>query len=182
MTNLPRYLFSKIHLWIVLALGASIISGCASYQMGTPGDADGPILDSIYVDWVSNETFEPDQVVPYTQALREVIMESGVFTLAGSPVDADAVLSVSIANFDRQRQANRSDDTGLALIYRNEVTATVSLVANSDGRVFLDEQIISVSGDALASQGLQASEYQQAPVLARMLANKIRDALLGLNW
>lgn len=159
-----------------------LLSACAHYQMGTPESSDGPRFESIYVDWVDNKTFEAEQIVPYTQAIREIILESSDFTLSGNPIEADAVLSVSLSELDRQRQADRSDDTGLALIYRNEMTVSVSLEANSDGRVFLDEKVFTVSADALASQGLQASEYQQTPILARMLAQKILDTLIGLNW
>lgn len=164
---------------IILAI---FFKGCAQYEMGLPEGETGPLFRSIYVDWVDNDTFEPETVVPYTQAIREAIMESTTFHLAGNPVEADAVLSISLDNFDREHQANRSDDTGLALIYRNQITAKVSLVANSDGRVFLDQKPFSVSADALASQGLQAAEYQQAPILARMIAKDINEILLGLNW
>ena len=165
---------------VLLTISAAYFSGCASYQLGTSDTLKSQSISSIYVDWIDNKTFEAQQVVPYTQAIREAILESGVFSLASSPVAADAVLYVSLDNFERRRQANRSDDTGLALIYRNEITATVSLVANSDGRTFLDARTFNVSGDALTAEGLQGAEYQQAPTLARMLANQIRDAIIGL--
>ena len=162
-----------------LALFA-VLCGCAHYQLGFAGTLETQSIRSIYVDWLENETFEAQQVVPYTQAIREALLETGTFRLTSSPVDADAVLTVRLENFDRTRQANRSDDTGLALLYRNEITAIVSLIANSDGRTFLDARTFNVSANALASQGLQSAEFQQTPTLARLLANQIRDAILGL--
>lgn len=170
---------SRLYVLLSLTLFA-VFSGCAHYQLGTAGTLENQAIRTIYVDWIENDTFEAQQVVPYTQAIRETIMESGSFSLASSPVRADAVLYVRLEGFDRTRQANRSDDTGIALIYRNEITAIVSLVANSDGRTFIDERTFAVSADALAAEGLQGAEYQQAPTLARLLANQIRDAILGL--
>ncbi|MEM9026241.1 MAG: hypothetical protein AAGB06_04830, partial [Verrucomicrobiota bacterium] len=122
---------------LLIACCAMLLSACAHYQMGTPASPDGARFESIYVDWVDNETFEAEQIVPYTQAIREIILESSDFTLSGNPVNADAVLSITLSELDRQRQADRSDDTGLALIYRNEMTVSVSLEANTDGRIFL---------------------------------------------
>ena len=172
----------KILTWLSFLMMSCLLSSCAHYQLGTSSDTNPQAFESIYVDWVINETFEADQVVVYTQALREAIIESGSLKLASNPVEADAILNVTIGDFNRRQQANRSDDTGLTLIYRNEVRATVSLIANSDGRIFLREQDFTVSADALAAQGLQAAEYQQSPVLARMLAQKVRDTLMSLNW
>ena len=167
---------------LLLATFLALVTGCGHYQMGVASHEHGPLPKKIYVDWVENETFEPEQIVPYTQAIREMIIESGQFTLSGSPVEADAILGVSLNNFDRFIQANRSDDTGLALKYRNMMTATFSLYGNADGQVFIEEQEISISADALASQGLQAAEFQQTDTMARYLANRVRDAMYGLGF
>ena len=49
-------------------------------------------------------------------------------------------------------------------------------------KVFIEEQEISISADALASQGLQAAEFQQTDTMARYLANRVRDAMYGLGF
>lgn len=157
------------------------LSGCGHYQMGMPSKQGAYSAQKIYVEWVENNTFEAAQVVPYTQAIREMIIESGYFELAPSPIDADAILSISLESFSRNRQAHRSDDTGLASIYRGTMEAVVSLIGNADGRMLVDEKKFALSADALVSQGLQAAEYQQTHTMARQLANRVRDTLHGLS-
>ena len=157
------------------------LSGCSQYQMGIPHSAVIGQVNRIFVELPDNETYYPELRVPVVQALRSELAQTGKFQVVGSAVEADAILSLRLMDYDRQRIASRADDSGLAAVYRGNLIAVVDLVSNVDGRAWIQEQELEISVDVLARRGVSQSEFVQTPVFASLLATEVRDLLLS-TW
>ena len=79
-----------------LALAAS---GCAHYRLGTGTKIP---FSSLYVAPVQNHAGLPQAAAIVSAQLRETFLRDGRLTLAASPEEADAVLTVTLASYGRE--------------------------------------------------------------------------------
>ncbi len=170
---------SGTYLWLRIAWGlwaTAILGGCAHYHLGSP---EGLPFDSIAIELTGNESAAPQVEALLAQNLAEAFLRDGTLRVT-SPAHAGATLTVKIANYTRTLAATRSDDTVLARSYGLTLTIEASLIDNSSGKTYFHDRRISTEDLAFVDSGLTQAEYQTMPVLARSLAQKIKDAVVSV--
>ena len=160
----------------VVCLG--LLCGCANYRLGT---GSTPGFGSLFIAPVKVEALIPQaQVVVGTQ-LRETFLRDGRVRLVGSADEADAVLSIVLARYERAVATVRPDDTGLARRFDVELTARATLTDRRTGRViFADRPLVARRG-VFTDSGLVPAEYHNLPILAQDLARQAQQAVLD-TW
>lgn len=158
---------------LVVAFG---VSGCSHYQLGTGA---GPAFHTLYVEPVANKTTLPQARAIVTTQLREAFARDGRVSLANSPTEADAILTVVIVDYHRDIAAVRQGDTGLARKF--DVTLGVDCTLRQrDGRLLFERRRIDAVREVFTDAGQLQSEYQTLPLLAGVLADKITHAALDV--
>ncbi|MGF1482998.1 MAG: LPS assembly lipoprotein LptE [Opitutales bacterium] len=165
-----------LYLFRVLAGLCLLLTGCAHYSLDRPGQLP---FDTLYVEPVENRSFAPQAQETLSLQLITALRQAGVTTVA-SPAQADAILSVSLADFRREGSATQAGDTGLAASYILILEADCTLSA-SNGEVFFENRRILAREQIFLDSGQQPAEFQAMPVLARTLSGNIRDAVVS-TW
>jgi hypothetical protein len=161
-------------LWLLASL--LWIAGCSHYQLGTGAM---PGFRTLYVAPVANRTTLPQAREIVSTRIREAFARDGRVTLANSPAEADATLTVVIADFHRDVAAVREGDTGLARKF--DLTLGVDCTLRQrDGKVLFENRRINVQREAFTDSGQLQSEYQTVPLLADALATKITHTALDV--
>jgi len=166
---------------------ASMLSGCKSYQLGSPAELP---FDSIYMQPVSNDSFAPQAQALLSAQLRDAFIRDGRTKLVTSAEAADAVLLVKLTEYDRSAAAFDSNDTEVASDFDLTLVAQVSLFDQNKGDYHFQERVLQESSNAYVSnpyanaaaantQDLLQSEHQAMPRLTRDLARKIADEVLS---
>lgn len=168
---------------LVLFLGTVLLlaaAGCSSYRIGKPADTP---FRTVYIEPVANRSFAPQAQTLLSTQIREHIMRDGRIALADRD-EADAVLSVTLDEYEREASALRGDDTVLASKFTMTLTARCTLADTRTGRVYFQgrETTTETEGlfgidEELTFQGLQ-SEYQTMPILTEKLAREISNMVL----
>ncbi len=165
----------------------SILSGCASYRWGTGAELP---FKSIYVKPATNDSFAPQAQALVSAQIREAFIHDGRVKVVASEEKADAVLLVNLSDYTRDPSARSSTDTELASAFQIRLRAVISLYNQAKGdyhfeRRALEETSNTYTNDPFqngtASDSYQQAEYQAMPRLARGLARKIADEVLG-TW
>lgn len=170
---------SRLHqtfLGLVLAglLVSLLSSGCGRYQLGRHVE---PPFRSIYIKPVSNTSFAPQAQAILSLQLREDFLLDGL-VLAAHEGDADAILEITLRNFDRQIAATRQDDTEIAEKIRLALSASCTLLDRRTGRVYFKDRPVSATADSFPDDRSQQAQYQSMPVLTRNLARRISYEVL----
>ncbi len=159
----------------ILAL-AFAVCGCSHYQLGTGA---GPAFHTLYVEPVANKTTLPQARAVVTTQLREAFARDGRVSLANSPTEAEATLTVAIVDYHRDIAAVRQGDTGLARKF--DVTLGVDCTLRQhDGKLLFEHRRIDAVREVFTDAGQLQSEYQTLPLLAGVLADKITHAALDV--
>jgi len=155
----------------LLLVTVSILSGCKSYQLGSPAELP---FDSIYIQPVSNDSFAPQAQALLSAQLRDAFIRDGRTKLVTSAEAADA--------FD-------SSDTEVASDFDLTLVAQVSLFDQNKGDYHFQERVLQESSNAYVSnpyanaaantQDFLQSEHKAMPRLTRDLARKIADEVLS---
>lgn len=163
----------------LLASGLAVafgVAACSHYQLG-PGGTLG--FHTLYVEPVANRTMLPQAREIVSTRLREAFARDGRVTLANTPAEADATLTVTIVDFHRDVAAVREGDTGLARKFDLTLGADCTL-RRRDGTVLFANRRIDVQREAYTDSGQLQSEYQTVPLLADSLAAKVTHAALDV--
>jgi outer membrane lipopolysaccharide assembly protein LptE/RlpB len=156
------------------ALVALVLSSC-NYHQGRGGQ---PAFHTLAVSPILNQTMLP-QVEPLLDAeLREQLLRAG--TRIVNKEKADAVLQVTLVEFDRELGAVQEGDSGLARSYSLKLRAEVTLT-KADGTVLLNRAPVEVRREPMVDEGVQTAEYQTMPVITRDLAQRICRRILD-TW
>jgi len=150
-----------------------LVGGCA-YRVGpTNGLQAG--TQSIEIHPFANDTQEPRLIDSVVTALRRTIQRDGTFTLS-TDGGADVLVTGRIVRFSRIELSVQSTDVVTVRDYRLEMTAKVTALVRSTGRVLLDRE---VSGHTTIRVGtdLVTSERQTIPLAAENLAFNITSLL-----
>jgi len=170
----------------LFAAAALALAGCANYQLGSPAKLP---FDSIYIRPAANESFAPQVQKLVSAELRQRFIRDGRVRVVANPGAADAVLDVTLTNYGRESVSRRPEDTVTAIDFRLDMDASVSLYDNANDRYFFEGRTLSNDTFAYAnnpfsnapqnSQDFNQAEFQVMPDLARGLARKIADEVLG---
>ncbi len=170
---------------ILVLLG---LAGCSHYQVGKPADTP---FQTIYIEPVANRSFAPQAQALLSTQVREHLMRDGRVQVVG-PNDADAILRITLEDYDREASAVRGDDTVLASKFNMRLVATCTLIDARTGRHYFRDRSTETDIDAFIGferelvdpddpfpppQGLQ-SEYQSMPVLTGKLSRQIGNMVL----
>ncbi len=165
----------------LLALGTFIaFSGCASYQMGQPGESDS--YRSVYVKPVRNDSTFPMLKASLTASIRKAIADTGYLDVASSG-SADSVLETRVISVNREIAAVSSIDVGRGRKYELEFETLCSLYQNVGGQlepVFLNRRIL-VKQDIFADSGQVNAEHQAGPEIAKKIAQRVTESIVD-TW
>jgi len=165
---------------VLLLLGASIVSGCSHYQLGT--GAKSPLaFHTLYVAPVANKSLLPQAQAIVSERVRDAFARDGRVALAAAGDAADATLEVTLTDYHREVAAARAGDTGLARKFNLILTASCTLRDHRAGKVLFENRTVSTSLEAFTDQGQLQAEYEAVPLLASALADKITHAALD-TW
>jgi len=165
---------NKIELARTSLLGAMLaaslnLSGCAGYRAGSMLPDD---LKTVHVETVVNKSSEPLIESDITQALISGIQLDG--SLKVVPADqADAILRVTLKDYELEPLAYRKDVRAAADQYRINLTASMELrrrpthVIVAESARVTGQAVFDVSGD------LSSSKLSKNPVAAEDLAKNI---------
>lgn len=186
--QLPRFA-SLLILGSLLAssLGLlSLLSGCKSYQLGSPAELT---FQSIYVKPVQNDSYVPQAQALLSSQIREALIRDGRLRLVLSEETADAVLLVTLTDYTRQTATRDRQDTTVGVDFDLTLTAEVALFDQVNGEFLFEGRQLSersnafvdnpYRGAAVREQGFLQAEYQAMPRLTRDLAKKIADEVLS---
>ncbi len=158
---------------------ALILSACANYKLA--GTAKPLPFSTLYIKPVQNKSYAPQSAALVSKQLVIDLSENAdlEITLEG---DSEAVLEVVLENYSRDSIATRPDDTALASSVSQELSARCSLINKRTGEYLFKDKIVSYQNVVHIPQdgNLIGSEYQNMPILARGLARKIADEVLGI--
>lgn len=158
------------------SLFISLSVGCGHYRLGTGAQ---PTFKSLYVQPVENKTTLPQVREILSTHVREAFARSGRVSLVNSPEQADAILTIVIADFHRDIAAVREGDTGLARKFDLTLGVDCTL-KHRDGKVLFENRRVVSRRAAFTDSGQLQSEYQTVPLLAEALASKITHAALDV--
>ncbi len=157
-----------------LALAAS---GCAHYRLGTGTKIP---FSSLYVAPVQNHAGLPQAAAIVSAQLRETFLRDGRLTLAASPEEADAVLTVTLASYGRETLTALARDTGLARKLGLTLEATATLTDQHTGHVLFERRPLHAVRQAFTDSGQLEAEADTVPLLAQQLAQAAARTVLDL--
>lgn len=172
---------------VSLLMFAVLLSGCRSYQLGSPAELT---FQSIYVQPVTNASYAPQAQALLTSQIREALIRDGRLRLVTSEEAADAVLFVNLSEYDRETATRDRQDTTVGLDFDLTLHAEVALFDQVNGEYLFQERSLSERSNAFVddpytpagaprTQSFSQAEYQAMPRLTRDLAKKIADEVLS---
>jgi hypothetical protein len=174
--------------WGLILVAALLGQGCANYKMGA---GPAPSFATLYIEPAKNKTSLPQSRELVSTLVREAFIRDGRLELVDGRGDADATLEVTLVKYRRLNAANREDDNGLAREFTLHLTATCSLRDNRTGKMIFEGRTIEVQREAFLDNGLGLvpfgtsndqlqSEYNTLPLLAELLSDKVKHAVLDV--
>ncbi len=163
---------------IMMILGGVALTGCANYQLGT--GADSLEFSRLYIEPVCSSTIAPQTVAPVSRAIRNAVLTGGRVTLAVSPAQADAVLSVELIDRKRTFTSVLPTDTALARKFDIALTVRCSLSDPRSGRIYFEDREITITRQIFVDGGQNPAEYQVVPQLAAELGDRISHTVLDV--
>ena len=165
--------------WLLVGLVALGGSGCAGYKLG-PVNGLAAREKSVQINPFANQTLEPRLGDAVTQQLRKELQRDGTYQLA-SHNDGNIVVSGSITHNQRQEVTFAATDVLTARDYRIELTAQVTALDRSTGKLILNQP---VTGTTLirVTTDLVSTERQALPLLAADLAKNVTALLAEGSW
>jgi len=154
------------------------VAGCAGYQLGT---GSTPKFATLYIAPVASEALIPQAQALVTTELREAFIRDGRVRLVNSADAADAVLTVTLAAYNRTVAVSRPDDTGLARRFDVNLTARATLADNRTKQPLFSQRPLEAKRGVFTDSGLVPSEYQALPLLAGLIAAEAVHAALD-TW
>ena len=167
----PRYL---------LIISLLVLSGCASYQLGQPGNADA--YNSVYVIPIRNESSFPMLKSSLTASIRKSISDTGFLSIA-SKDDAHTVLETRVVSVVRDIAAVSSIDVGRGRKYELEFETLCSLYRKNGSQlepVFIDRRILTKQ-DIFTDSGQVNAEHQAGPEIAGAIGQRIAKTIVD-TW
>ena len=155
-----------------------LATACSNYQLGTGTTAK---FRSLYVAPVKSDALIPQARVLVATQVREALLRDGRVTLAESPEQADAVLTIVLSSYNRQVVVSLQDDTGRARRFEVTLLAHATLVDNRTKQPYFTQRPLEAKRGVFTDSGLVPAEYEGLPLLAETLASETVHAVLD-TW
>jgi len=155
-----------------------LATACSNYQLGTGAT---PKFRSLYVAPVKSDALIPQARVLVATQVREALLRDGRVTLAESPEQADAVLTIVLSSYSRQVVVSLQDDTGRARRFEVTLLAHATLVDNRTKQPYFTQRPLEAKRGVFTDSGLVPAEYEGLPLLAETLASEAVHAVLD-TW
>jgi len=182
---MPRFLVRFLCL-----LAALLAAGCSHYRMGTGVERD---FETLFVAPVDTGESLPQATAIFTTQIRESFLRDGRLRIVNTRDEADAVLTVILNDYQRDKLTSLASDAGLArkMSLTLDVTATLRDPSGqktwfADRPLTIERQIFTDDGSTAGPGFLQPvqqtqAEYQLVPQLGEALANALKAAVLD-TW
>jgi outer membrane lipopolysaccharide assembly protein LptE/RlpB len=152
-----------------------ILQGCVGYQLGSMLPAD---IRSVYIPTFANKTAEPLIEFDTTQAAIQAFQRDGSIEVSGGPETADAVLNVTILDydlapvgFDRERKTKTDE-------YRLTLTVSLNLVRQANQQIVVESPRVQGDYTFTVSGDLTSSKKSALPQAAQDLAHDIVETVV----
>ena len=160
---------------LVLITLVTGFAGCSHYHLGHPKKLP---FETLYVKPVENNAYVPQAQALLSDQLIQALQREGMIKLVPEQ-DADAILIVTLKNYDRSVSATQETDTVLASSISISLTAECTLKNLETDEVYFEDREVSSNIDAVVIGDPLASEYQNLPSLTQRLADKIRTQVIS---
>jgi outer membrane lipopolysaccharide assembly protein LptE/RlpB len=161
-----------------LAIATLALVGCSHYQLGMPAP---PGFASLYIEPVRVDALIPQAQVVLSSRMRDAFIRDPRVRVVATPEEADAVLRVTVHDYERAVATVRADDTGLARRFDVGLKASATLFDRRSKRDIFTDRSIDVQRGVFTDSGQIQAEYQNLPVLADELAKRTLHAVLD-TW
>lgn len=169
---------AALRLLLALSCLLAIAGGCTHYQLA--GKSTLP-FQTLYIKPVANQSFAPQAQAIVTQELVDAFLLDGTVRLVDNEADAEAVLTITLVQYDRQLSATQRADTGVGRSFNLNLQADASLYNSASGQPYIAGRTFFADQIAFTDGGTVQAEYQTMPLIARELARKIKDAVIN-QW
>lgn len=184
---MSRLLFSALlSVFALLCAG-----GCSHYRLGTGVERD---FESVFIAPVDTAGELPQASAVLTTRIRETFSRDGRIRVVNTPDEADAILTVKVADYSRRSLTGTPGDSGLARSIGLTLATTATLTDTGSDKVWFKDRPITIErqvftddrtapGSASFLQPVQQTqaEYQLVPQLAEALADRLVGAVLD-TW
>jgi outer membrane lipopolysaccharide assembly protein LptE/RlpB len=177
---------SATSLLLRLLLAAALVpvlGGCRSYQLGHPSELP---FETIYVAPAKNESYAPQAQALVSAAVRKAILRDGRVKLIAQADEADAILELTISDYERRTGTRDPLDTSIAQDYDLILAVEIGLYDRRSGSYLIESKTLTDTTIAYLNNlytgeadGLTQAERQAMPRLARDLGRKIADTVLS---
>jgi hypothetical protein len=160
---------------VVLALLASVLTGCAGYHIGPiqPKFMEG--IHSIAVPAFKNDTLEPRIEVLFANSVIKQFQQDGTYEIA-SEARADAILQATIKKI--VRRPSRSVRGNVLATREFILTITIDYrIARRDSDATLDQRSVTGTTSFFLTGDLQQDERQALPLAANDAAVRLVSQL-----
>lgn len=160
------------------AIGALLLSGCATYQMGTSAQLP---YQNIAVGAPRNFSSLPQIEGPLNAALRQAIQSSKPLAIA-SANEADAILEVTLLDIRRSTAAANPQDLGRGRKFTLVLQLEYSLRKPGDSEevYFYRGRPLTITRDIYSDSGQVDAEYQAIPAISQEIAARVTEKLVDL--
>ena len=161
-------------IWSLLPLLAIQLFGCVGYQLGSLLPED---IQSVYVPTFENKTNEPFIEADATRAVIEQIQLDGSLKIAAAQ-SADAVLEVTLYDFELIPLAFEKERRTLANEYRVELTAKILLKNRKTKEVIVQKSGVKGETTFILASDLTTAKRDAIPLAADDLGHDIVEKIV----
>lgn len=158
---------------------ATLLAGCASYQLGPTADQTTGDRSVQIVPFV-NQTTEARLSDAVTSALRKELQRDGTFRLATHEA-GDVIVNGTLTLYERREISLVPNDVATARDYNVGLKAQVTARERGTGKVLFDRPVTSHTLIRVSAD-LTNTERQALPLLAADLARRVTALLADGTW
>jgi hypothetical protein len=162
---------------ISMPILAVVLTGCASYQLGSMLPDD---IKTVYVPTFINKTSEPMIETEATQAAIRELQKDGSLKVVGTPEEADTLLTVTLTNYQLTPLKYEADLKTTADQYRLTLTAQVVLTRRTTDKVMSENPRIQGETDFPIAGDFTTSKKRGLPTAAADLAHNIVESIVEI--
>ena len=166
---------NRLARWVCLAAVLVGLVGCASYQLGDPGE---PRVASLRLLPLEDRAAAPQVRGQLQRDLAEAFLQTGTVQLTQSRTSP--TLAVVLTQWGTRERTTRSDDTGRAFSVELTLEAEVTL-RDAAGGLLLNAVPVRAETTVFADPSLMDAQFQAMPQLTAELAQRIAT-LVSQPW
>lgn len=170
---------SVLRLLLSALLLTSLLGGCASYKLGSPGTLP---FRTLHVALAEDRSYTPQVRALLTAQIIEELNRSGRVQVVADANAAEARLRITLTEVQRETSVTQANDSGRPLKLERRFTARLRLQDAAGKQLWLDDAEVSTDRFVLLlpGSGLANAEFAELPVATRALAQETARAVLGV--